>query len=134
MAKRAEHAVKAKGDGSINSDTATGYVERIETLDAEIDEIMAAAREKCQPIKDDRKVIFKEAADNGIAKKPLAAVIRKRRLARRAEALRDMLSDEQAETYDSILHALGDLADLPLGKAALDKAPDKPGQPEPMFN
>lgn len=53
-------------------------------------------------------------------------MIKTRQLENRLEHLRDDLEPDEVETYDAIRLALGDLSDLPLGKAALAKAPDRP--------
>lgn len=45
-----------------------------------------------------------------------------RQLENKLEAIRDGLQADEQETFDQIRNALGDLADLPLGQAALARA------------
>lgn len=62
--------------------------------------------------------VFDRAKDAGIPRKELKAVIKERRLLVQIENIREELEDDQQETLDQIKHALGMLADLPLGEAA----------------
>ncbi len=83
---------------------------------------MSNARAACQPDRDDIKVIKRQAAEAGIPKKELSAVIRKRRLLKKAEHVHESLNETKQETFDQIQFALGMLADLPRGRAALEKS------------
>ena len=108
--------------GSFDPKKAKSYVERIEAIKAEIasekGEFMAACKAKQEDIAD----ILEEAKSNGVAKAPLKAVLRTRELERKLEAQREDLEDEQQDSYDAIRHAIGDLAELPLGQHALTRA------------
>jgi hypothetical protein len=99
-----------------------GFVDRVENTQATIDSIMEKARENCAPHRDDIAAIKKEAAENGLSKKEFAAVIRKRRLLDKAENVDRNLDDDQKETFEQMLHALGMLVGTPLADAALDKS------------
>lgn len=79
------------------------FVERIERLE-----------EEKKAIADDIRDVFTEAKANGYDVKALRTVIRLRKQDKDARAEHEAL----VETY---LHALGMLADLPLGKAALER-------------
>lgn len=98
------------------------FVDRIEENQAAIDEIMAAARDKCSPIREEITAIKKEAHDKGLPRLEFNAEISKRRLLRKAEAIREKLSDEQKDNFDQIEQALGMLLDTPLGAAAMEAA------------
>lgn len=80
------------------------FVERVERIEGEIADLQS-----------DRKDIYAEAKANGLDVKALRTVIRLRKqdAAERAE---------QQAIVDTYMHALGMLADLPLGQAALKKA------------
>ncbi|MBX9760191.1 MAG: hypothetical protein K2Y29_15545, partial [Beijerinckiaceae bacterium] len=76
-----------------------------------------------------RKMIsdcYDRAKDAGLPKKAMKAVIKTRQLEKRIESLREDLSEDGLDDdYDTIRLALGDLAELPLGAAALkDKGPN----------
>jgi len=81
-----------------------GIVSEIERLD-----------EEARPIREDRATIFRSAKDKGFNVKALRAVIRERQMER---AEREALET----TKDIYKHALGMLADLPLGHAAVAAA------------
>jgi uncharacterized protein (UPF0335 family) len=102
------------------------YTDRIESLHADIASIMSAAMNECKSVHGDIKLVYDEAkAEAGIPKKALKKVIQVRALERKAEQKREELEGDDLETFDQIRHALGDLADLPLGKAALQRS-DQP--------
>jgi Mg2+ and Co2+ transporter CorA len=93
----------------INTEQLKGFVAEIEDEQAKIDEIMRNAQQACEPHVTRIKEIKREAAEAGIAKKPLAAKIRERTLRRKADACREVLSDEQRDLFDEISQKLGDL-------------------------
>jgi len=102
-----------------------GFVDRIENLLADIATRMAETRNDCKAIHADIKGIYQEAKDEaGIPKKALRSVIKARELERKADRVRENLDEETQETHDQIRHALGDLADTPLGRAAVGEASD----------
>lgn len=95
-------------------------VGRIEILKADIASIMASAMEDCRQVHLEIKEVYQEAKDeHGIPKKALRSVIKARELERKAAAVRDDLEPEVQDEHDLIRHALGDLADTPLGRAVL---------------
>ncbi len=76
---------------------------------------------RCRDVRDLITGVYDRAKDAGIPKKELKAVIKVRGLEKKIAAAREDCEDG-GETFDAIRHALGDLADLPLGTAALDRA------------
>lgn len=108
------------GHNGIDQKALEGFISRAENVDAEIDKIMAEAKEKCQPFRDDLKVIKNEAADDGFPKKSFAAALKHRRLKRKADTAGDKLNEGLKNDYEQMLFALGDLAETPLGQAALN--------------
>ncbi len=78
------------------------YTLRIESLQAQIDDIMAKARIACQPFKDDMKELKKAAAEVGFEKKAFNASLRARRLKAKAATASSSLSDTQRWTFDQI--------------------------------
>jgi uncharacterized protein (UPF0335 family) len=108
------------------------FVARIENLHSDIKSIMDAAKAQCSDIKEDISLVYDEAHEKaGIPGKALKSVLKARALERKAAEVREKLDDEIQETHDMIRHALGDLADTPLGQAALGPIdPDPDIRPE----
>lgn len=79
-------------------------IERLENLAEQID-----------GLKEDQKEIFAEAKSNGYDPAALRAVLKYRKEDADKRANREAL----LETY---LHALGDLAETPLGRSAIERA------------
>jgi len=80
----------------------------------------------CRQIREAIARTLVEAKDAGIPKREFKLVIRTRQLENKLEAIGTELEPDERESYDAIRTALGDYADLPLGQAALAKAPDRP--------
>ena len=101
-----------------------GFVCRVQTVQLEIDRIMAAAREEASPLRDDIAAIKREAADAGVQKTEFAAVLKKRRLEARIDEIPSKFDLEQRANYEAMIESLERLADeLPgLGEAARDQA------------
>ena len=116
------NAEPGPGHNGVDGDKLSAFVERAENLQGDIDATMDEAKKECQPYRDDIKELKKEVAKAGFPKREFGAVLKARRLARQAEGVRTKLDDNQKDLYDLMRHALGDLAELPLGQAALDEA------------
>lgn len=80
------------------------FVERVERLE-----------EEKKAIADDIRDVYAEAKSNGFDVKALRAIVRLRKQDT-AERL------EHEAIIDTYMHALGMLSDLPLGKAAIERA------------
>jgi uncharacterized protein (UPF0335 family) len=100
------------------------FLDRIMGVYGDIDTVMNEAKRKCAPHREDIKQIKKDANEAGFSAKELNALVRKERLERKIAAIPDEFDDEQKERYEDMLHALGELAELPLGQAAAEKHPD----------
>lgn len=96
------------------------FIDRWESVQGEIDEIMDNARDAAEPHRQDQAAIVKEAAEAGFSKKEFKAILRKRRLEDKLQHVADSLDSDQKETYEAMLAALGELAETPLGRAALN--------------
>ena len=118
--KDVDPAVKPAKSNGYDPDKVNNAVARIETLKADIASIMGNALNECRSIHQDIKAVYQEAKDaHGIPKKALRSVIKAREFERKAEQVREDLEGDDQNDFDLIRHALGDLADTPLGKAAL---------------
>ena len=93
----------------INEAQLRGFVAEIDGEQDAIDEIMRNAQTACQPHVDRIKEIKREAAEAGIAKKPLTAKLRERTLRRKADSCRETLSETQRAVFDEFSLKLGDL-------------------------
>lgn len=97
-------AAKTVGANAPDGGRLASLVERIERLDAE---------RKC--LSQDIAEVYREAKDAGYDTTIVRLVVKERKLTQQQRV-------ERAELLDVYRHALGMLADLPLGKAALEAA------------
>lgn len=122
--KKGEPAI---GDNAIDPEVIGKFTGQIENA---LDELASAKGEymrQARGIRDTINGIYSEAKDAGIAKRSFKAVIKARGYERKLEACRGDLEDaDDLATYDQIVDALGELGDLPLGKAALERAAGAP--------
>lgn len=100
------------GHNTVAGDQLKSIVERVERLE-----------EEKAAIADDIRDVYKEAKGNGFDVKALRAIVRLRK--QDAEKRRE--HEAILETY---MHALGMLADLPLGQAAIGRATEQPAMTE----
>lgn len=126
MARRKKDEANGPSPGKSNGfdpEDVRNAVDRIENLKADIASIMGEALNECRGVHVSIKDVYDEAkSEHGIPKKALRSVIKARELERKARAVRDNLEPEVMDEHDMIRHALGALADLPLGEAALERA------------
>lgn len=110
-----------EGRNRANSDEMAAYINRLEELDSELLREKMAYMERARRIQENKKEVLDEARENGLSKKAVRAVVKVRDLERKAEAAREDLEDDDAAVFDDIREALGDFADSPLGKAAVER-------------
>lgn len=117
---------KSTTTGSFDASKAPPYISRIETVQGQIDAIMATAQEECAPLREDIASIKKEAHDNAsLPRRELNSLIAKRKSLAKAENVRGRLSPEQRDNFDAMELALGQLKDTELGKAAARRSGDE---------
>lgn len=92
------------GHNSLDRAKLKNLVERIESIEAERAELAS-----------DIKDVYAEAAGAGFDTKALRQIIKLRKQDKSER-------DERQALIDTYLYALGDLADLPLGRAAIERA------------
>jgi uncharacterized protein (UPF0335 family) len=95
------------------------FVQRVENLNADLATEKSEYMTRCKGIREDIKEVLSEAADAGITRKTIKTAVKVRYLERKAAEARDSLEEGEIETLDAIRLKLGDLAELPLGQAAL---------------
>lgn len=116
-------ATQPAGHNSLEPAKVKSYVGRIENIHDELEKERGTYMAACKALREDIKDIFDEAKDAGIPRRALKSVIKVRALEYKAEKARDDLEQDDQQAHDRIRLALGDLADLPLGQAALGQQP-----------
>lgn len=106
----------------IEPDKTRSYVGRIENVEGEIESLKGEFMSKVKAKREDIKQILEDAKNEGIPKKSLKAVIAVRKLERKIEKAADGLDIDEAAGYEQMMEALGELADTPLGGAAMAAA------------
>lgn len=110
---------------AIDGTKARRFVKEIEKHDATIESYKGEHAQRCKSVNELKSGVYDLAADAGIAKKALRAIVKARALKRKLAETRENL-EEHVETFDLIAAAIGeDFAALPLGEAALNAARTK---------
>ena len=117
---RQKRATPRKGGGADNPNLVIEFVGRIENLHADLEKEKSAYMLACKALREDIRAVLEEAQGKGLPKKPLKAIVKQRALEKKVAACRDDLDDiDHLSAFDIMKAALGDLADLPLGQAAM---------------
>lgn len=75
---------------------------------------------RCKGVRDLITRAKDAAKEAGIPKKHLNSLLKERELLRKIDGVREAFEDEEdLETYEALVEALGPLADTPLGRAAM---------------
>lgn len=114
-----EQAEPRPGGNGFDPAVVSGFVQRIESLGDDLLTERSEYMTRCKSIRGDIKLVLDEAKDAGIPRKELKLAVKTRELQRKVDAIREDLEGDEQDNYDMIRHALGDLADTPLGAAAL---------------
>ena len=112
-----------------------GYIEEIDRCDDRLDTARAEYMNECKPIRGEIAEIRASAKESGLNMVAFRAVLKKHRADRRHDKQLGALDIADLADYKSMEERLGQLADTPLGQAALDRAgagEDKP-LPTPMW-
>lgn len=104
------------------------FVQRVETLNRDLASEKGTYMATCKGIREDIKLVLTEAAKAGITRKTIKTAVKVRDLERKAAEARGDLDIADQDMLDNIRLALGDLAELPLGQAALGDAEGASGQ------
>jgi hypothetical protein len=97
-------------------------VQNIENNYAELASERGVYMQRCKRIKEDMAQNFDEAGNKGISKKLLKKIIKERELERRIYALGDDLEPDEVSEIEMLKDKLGEFANTPLGKAAMERA------------
>jgi uncharacterized protein (UPF0335 family) len=98
------------------------FLKRIETLNTDLGSLRGSYMSDCKAIRGDIKEVIAEAKDKGVPSKALKQLVRYRELERKQRDLAANLDIDETATFETLVAALGDLATLPLGEAAITKA------------
>lgn len=109
------------GRNSIDPQMLNRYVSDIERKFDEIATLTGEHMNRCKQRRDEIKAYKKQAKKAGIPLKELNALIDQRKLERKIAELRDDMEEDQVETLDMMIEALGEFGDSPLGAAAIDR-------------
>jgi len=113
MAEKQEVVVPFAGSNEAVAEDVVRYVDDIEALQDQIDEVMAEAREVCAPYRDDIKQTKLDAHEaTNVARAAMNDVIATRRTAKKNQQRRARLSSEHRATADEIQEAMPDQAKL----------------------
>lgn len=117
MAKRRQ----SKQTHGIDANIAADYIRRVESLHADLQSERGTYMAACKSVREDIKQVYLDAKEqNGIPTKTLKAIVKQREYQRKAEAQKDFLDIDERSTFEQLVEDLAGLADLPLGKAAMD--------------
>lgn len=98
------------------------FVSRVENLNSDIGKLKSAFLLECKAIHADIKEVMTEAKNAGIPKKSLRNVVKKRKLERDIEGIREDLDGEDQDNYDQLVIAMDRYIETPLGAAAIQAA------------
>lgn len=112
-------AEAGNGQGKNLSEQGSDYVKRVENLHRELASEKSSYMAACKSLREGIKEVLTEAAEAGITRKTIKTAVKVRELERKAEEAREDLDIAERDHLDNIRLALGDLSELPLGKAAL---------------
>jgi uncharacterized protein (UPF0335 family) len=98
---------------------AKSFLDRIENLDAEKEELKRAFMDQCKGLNEDVKEIYGEAKESGIAVKALKGVVKQRKMLKKMDAIDANFDiDEQAQ-FEALAIAF---AGTPFGEHAKARA------------
>jgi hypothetical protein len=110
----------AKDTNGLDQDLAISFVERIESLNRDLESERGTYMARCRPIQDAKKQVYDEGKDAGIRKAAMKVLVEKRKKLREIVKAESELEDDDRENYGLLDDAIPGLDDLPLGIAALD--------------
>jgi uncharacterized protein (UPF0335 family) len=97
-----------------------------------LEELKIDHMNKAREVRDDLKAVFEVAKSAGIPRRVLMDAVKLRQLKDKINSIEEPEDAEHGESLEQFRHALGDLADLPLGQAAVEKkAAGMPGADAP---
>lgn len=117
MAKKANENTNAP-----DAEDVQAAVKNIELHFEELASERGVYMQKCKRIREKMATEYEAAGNRGISKKLLKTIIKEREFERKIEALTIELEPDERSEREMLVEKLGDFGQLPLGKAAIDKA------------
>jgi F0F1-type ATP synthase membrane subunit b/b' len=117
-------AQPAKEHNTPTQDDVQEAVGSIEQSHRDLRSEHSAYMRRCRVIRDAIGAAYENAKEHGIHKKELRALVKQREHERKAEEARANLEADEQNAFDMLKEKLGDLANTPLGKAALAQQGD----------
>ena len=114
-------AEQVRGRNSIDPAVLNGIVKRIEGVKNQMESEKGAYMAQCKKRREEIKAIKSEAKDADIPIKQLNALLKDRDLDRDKAKLRSDFDFDEVETLEYMISSLGELGNLPLGAAAIQK-------------
>jgi hypothetical protein len=122
MGRNPKLAAVSRVSNSYDAEKLEGYLIEIDAADDALLELKMQYMERCKGPHGDIADIFETAKEAGIPQTAFRAVVKNRRLQRKIANNTDNLEADDRDSYERICEVLGDFVDLPLGKAAADRA------------
>lgn len=119
MARKANETTNAP-----DSEDVQAAVKNIELHYEELAHERGVYMQKCKRIREKMANDYEVAGNRGISKKLLKTIIKERDLERKIDAITLELEPDERSEREMLVEKLGDFGQLPLGKAAIDKAAD----------
>ena len=110
-----------EGRNRASADEASSFVDEYEQFDEQVKSIMAKAMAEAKKVREEQKSLLEDAKGQGIPKKVIKTIADARRYEKKAKAKMEGLEDDDRTYAVDIRKALGDYADLPLGRVAVNK-------------
>ena len=112
----------AKAGANSLEGIAAPFVERIENVMGDLASLKGTYMNECKGFREDIKEIVDEAKDAGVPKKALKGIVKYREMERKQAALADGMKPDDADAFETLVAALGQLDGIPLAEAAKSAA------------
>jgi uncharacterized protein (UPF0335 family) len=102
-----------------------GFLSEIDDGDARLLSLRGEYMQACKGVREDINAVYDRVKDAGVPVRAFKTIVKNRRLNRQIDANVQKLEEDAQASYDKLCEDLGDYIDLPLGKAAADRARPK---------
>lgn len=114
-----------QGSNGFDGEVLDKYLSRIDDADDELVALKTEHMRSCKVPRGRIRSVMVEAKEAGLNMAAFKAVVTKHRAERKVDQTIAELEADDRQDFEAMKVALGDYADTPLGKAALDKAQKK---------